>query len=302
MSRPDYQRTSSTNLLSSSGARPLEGKVAIITGGSRGIGAAVARNLASKGCHVVLNYTSDSSSSKADAVASEIHSAHNVTALPIQADMGDPAGPAHLVTLTKNHFSHPKTGKFQVDIIVNNAGVAGNELIQDSTIEAFQKQYAINVLGPLLLVQAAMPYLPHDRSGRIVNVSSVSSSVGFPGQSIYGGTKAALESMTRTWARELSERCTVNAINPGPVATDMYAGIPGTPFEASNRPFVENTPLAKVRPEIDGEELVKYAEKAGGRPAYDHEVAGIVGMLCTADGAWCTGLLARQALLSVYKI
>ncbi|MCJ1390084.1 hypothetical protein MMC18_002942 [Xylographa bjoerkii] len=289
MSRPGYQRTSSTNLLSSSGARPLEGKVAIITGGSRGIGAAVASNLASKGCHVVLNYSSDSSSAKADAVASEIRSAHNVTALTIQADMGDPAGPAHLLALTKNHFSHPKTGKFQVDILVNNAGVSGIEFIQDTTIETFQKQYAINVLGPLLLVQAAMPYLPHDRSGRIVNVSSVSSTIGYPGQSTYGGTKAALEAMTRTWARELSERCTVNSINPGPVATDMYASVAGTPFEESNRPFVEAAPLAQVRPEIDGEELVKYAEKAGGRPAYPHEIAGIVGMLCTADGAWCTG-------------
>ncbi|MCJ1476664.1 hypothetical protein MMC13_005332 [Lambiella insularis] len=289
MSRPGYQRTSSTNLLSSSGSRPLEGKVAIVTGGSRGIGAAVARNLAAKGCHVVLNYTSESSHSKAEKVASEIHSAHNVTALTAQADMGDPAGPAHLVTLTKNHFSHPKTGKFQIDIIVNNAGVAGNETIEQTTIATFQNQYAINVLGPLLLVQAALPYLPHDRSGRIVNVSSVSSSIGCAGQSIYGGTKAALEAMTRSWSRELAERATVNAVNPGPVATDMYSKAPGTEFEKANKPFVQNTPLAKVRPEVDGEELVKYAEAAGGRPAFDHEIAGIVGMLCTADGGWCTG-------------
>jgi NAD(P)-dependent dehydrogenase (short-subunit alcohol dehydrogenase family) len=72
-------------------------------------------------------------------------------------------------------------------------------------------------------MKAAMPYLPTDRSGRIVNVSSVSSTMGFVGQSVYGGTKAALDSMTRTWARELAERATVNSVNPGPVATDMVS-------------------------------------------------------------------------------
>lgn len=78
----------------------------------------------------------------------------------------------------------------------------------------------MNVLGPLLLVQAALSYLPNDRSGRIVNLSSVSSSLGFANQTVYGGTKSALEAMTRTWSRELAERCTVNSVNPGPVATE----------------------------------------------------------------------------------
>ena len=249
----------------------------------------MARNLAEKGCSLILNYTSDSSSEKASKLASDLQSVHSITAITAQADMGDPAGPAHIVAVAKNHFSHPKTGKFQLDIIVNNAGIAGNEPLEVIKVESFHKMYAINVLGPLLLVQAAIPYLPHDRSGRIVNVSSVSSAIGCIGQTVYGGTKAALEAMTRTWSRELAERATVNAINPGPVATDMYATVPGTAFEEANRPFLESTPLAKVRPEIDGEGLVKYAEKAGGRPAYDHEIAGIVGMLCTGDGAWCTG-------------
>lgn len=203
--------------------------------------------------------------------------------------MGDPAGPAHLVAVTKNHFSHPKTGKFQLDIIINNAGIAGNEALEKIKVETFHRMYAVNVLGPLLLVQAALPYLPHDRSGRIVNVSSVSSAIGADEQTVYGGTKAALEAMTRTWCRELAERATVNAINPGPIATDMYADVPGSKFESVNRPFVMGTPLTKVRPEIDGEELVQYAEQAGGRPAYAEEVAGVVGMLCTSDAAWCTG-------------
>ncbi|MCJ1243423.1 hypothetical protein MMC30_000620 [Trapelia coarctata] len=289
MSRPEYHRAASTNLTGSAAPRPLEGKVAIITGGSRGLGAAIAHNLAAKGCSVVLNYTSESSTAKAEKVASDIRSTHGVNAITAQADIGDPAGPAHLIAVTKNHFSHPKTGKFQLDIIINNAGIAGNEALEKVKVETFHRMYAVNVLGPLLLVQAALPYLPHDRSGRIVNVSSVSSAIGADEQTVYGGTKAALEAMTRTWCRELSERATVNAINPGPIATDMYADVPGSKFESVNRPYVMGTPLAKVRPEIDGEELVKYAEQAGGRPAYDYEVAGIVGMLCTADAAWCTG-------------
>jgi NAD(P)-dependent dehydrogenase (short-subunit alcohol dehydrogenase family) len=112
-------------------------------------------------------------------------------------------------------------GNFQIDIIVHNAGVSINLPIEECDAKDFAFQYNVNVRGPLLLMKEALPYLPHDRSGRIVNISSVSASLGFIGQSVYGGTKAALEAMTRTWARELAERATVNAVNPGPVATEM---------------------------------------------------------------------------------
>ncbi|KAL9611630.1 MAG: hypothetical protein Q9167_003745 [Letrouitia subvulpina] len=288
MSRPDYQRTLSTNLTGGTQIRPLQGKLAIITGGSRGIGASVARSLASKGSSVVLNFTSESSAEKTSALASSLESEYGIKALAVQANMGDPAGPSHLITTAKNHFSHPKSGKFQIDIIINNAGVSKNQPLQDITKETFTWMYAINVLGPILLLQAALPYLPTDRSGRIVNLSSVSSSLGFLNQTVYGGTKAALESMTRTWSRELAERATVNAINPGPVATDMYGGT-GEDFQRQMKPFMENAPLQKVRQGIDDEVYLKDAEKAGGRPAYEHEVAGIVGMLCSEDSAWCTG-------------
>lgn len=121
-----------------------------------------------------------------------------------------------------------------------------------------------------------------------MNLSSISSSEGFKGQSIYGGTKAALDSMTRTWARELSDRATVNAINPGPVKTDMWSQTTQE-FKENMRPFIQHTPGAGIRPDIDDEDLVKDAENAGGRPAYVEEVAGIVAMLCTPDSVWCTG-------------
>ena len=139
-----------------------------------------------------------------------------------------------------------------------------------------------------MLVQAALPYLPNDRSGRIVNLSSVSSSAGLKNQTVYGGTKAALEAMTRTWSRELAERATVNAVNPGPVATDMWEGV-SDDFVRDMKPFIQSTPLAKTRQGIDADEVVKGEERTGGRPAYDHEIAGVVAMLCTEDSGWCTG-------------
>lgn len=206
--------------------------------------------------------------------------------------MGSVTGPAHVVNTAKNHFSHPKTGKFQIDIIINNAGVSSNYKLADLSAEDhakdFEFQYMINVRGPMLLVKAAMEYLPQDRSGRIVNLSSVSATIGMPTQSVYAGTKAAIDAMTRCWARELSERATVNAVNPGPVLTDMYGGAAES-IEAVLGPYIRHTPLAKPRPDVDGQEEAKQYEQAGGRPAYDHEIAGLIGMLCSADSAWCTG-------------
>ncbi|USW58735.1 Putative short-chain dehydrogenase/reductase SDR, NAD(P)-binding domain superfamily [Septoria linicola] len=288
MSRPGNARTASTINIESGGSRVLEGRIAIVTGASRGIGAAVCENLAAKGASLIMNYTSDKSAEKTEELATRLREQHGIQTLIVQADMGNIKGPAHIIDIAKNNFKHPKTGRFQIDIIVNNAGVAGKTTIEECTPEEFDWLYHINVRGPLLLIKAALPYLPHDRSGRIVNLSSVSSSLGFDGDGMYGGTKAALEAMTRTWARELSERATVNAVNPGPVATDMYAGTTKE-FQAKMAGWTRNTPLAAIRPEVDRKDLVEGAEVAGGRPGYDHEVAGVVAMLCTPDSAWCTG-------------
>lgn len=305
MSRPNPHRVASTNIGRSAAYRPLDGRLAIITGASRGltpsnpltsitnspipgIGAAAARVLASKGCSLLLNYTSDSSESKATELASELQSTHNVTALTVQADMGTPSGPALVITTAKNHFSHPKTRHLRIDIIINNAGLSGNTRLEDVQVEDFHKLYAVNVLGPLLLVQAAKPYLPTDRSGRIVNVSSISSSMGLIGQTVYGGTKAALEAMTRTWARELAERATVNAINPGPVQTDMFDAVSGE-FAEAMVPLTQATPLMAFREGVDPPEIIDKWKSLGGRPAYESEIAGIISMLCSEDSGWCTG-------------
>jgi NAD(P)-dependent dehydrogenase (short-subunit alcohol dehydrogenase family) len=210
---------------------------------------------------------------------------YKIKKLAVQADLGLEHGPKHLIEVTKQNFSYSK-GKFQLDIIINNAGVASNSILGEVDSKDFETLYNINVRGPLLLMQAALSYLPYDRLGRIINVSSASSSLGLKGQSIYGGTKAALESMTRTWSRELAERCTVNAINPGPVATDMYWH-DYEKFLVQIKPFNEVTPLAALRKGVDDEKI--YEISGGGRPAYTEEIAGVVGMLCLPEAGWTTG-------------
>ncbi len=212
-----------------------------------------------------MNYTSESSAKLAEDLATQLSQAHGVKCITVQADMGSENGPTHIVATALNHFAHPKTRKMQLDIVVNNAGVAGKTKIEDCTAEEFTWLYHVNVRGPLFLMKAAIPYLPNDRSGRVVNLSSVSASMGFFEDGMYGGTKAALEAMTRTWARELSERCTVNAVNPGPVATDMYAAAPKE-FQAKMATYTKNTPLAAIRNDVDRKDLVENAELAGGRP------------------------------------
>ena len=298
MSRPGNTRTLSTNLGGSGEQRVLEGKLGILsirwineihstnrsTGDGRvsrsvllcsiltlcaksssGIGAAICENLASKGCSLVMNYTSDSSAEKTKRLAEQLETNHSVRCITVQADLGSENGPAHIVNTTLNHFAHPKTKRLQIDIVVNNAGVAGKTKIEDCTAEEFAWLYNVNVRGPLFLMKAAIPYLPTDRSGRVVNLSSVSASLGFHEDGMYGGTKAALEAMTRTWARELSERCTVNAVNPGPVATDMYAAT-SQEFQKKMAGWTRNTPLAAIRPGVDRKDLVDNSEIAGGRP------------------------------------
>ncbi len=302
--RPTAKRTPSTNLIKDYTFRPHEGKFGIVTGGSRGIGAAISRNLAAKGCALLLVYTSDSSTEPTKALCEELHAEHGVLCSPVQADLSDPTRSVpHILTTAKNKFSHPRSGKFQVDILINNAGVAANKSLNDPELgpieeTQFDKHYRVNVLAPLLLMQACAPHLPKDRSGRVVNVSSVSSSIGCEGQSIYAGTKAALEAMTRVWARELAENCTVNCINPGPVWGDMYSQA-GQKFWAVNQKYVDSAPLmtyqgdekTRERAGGDSEEYDKIVKEGmgGKRPAFTDEIAGVVGMLCAAEAGWTTG-------------
>ncbi|PYI06059.1 putative short chain dehydrogenase/ reductase [Aspergillus sclerotiicarbonarius CBS 121057] len=268
--------------------RPLEGKLAIVTGASRGIGAAIARDLGAKGASILATYTSDSSTKLTADLCSELTVQHGVRAHGVQADLGTETAAQTIIAAAKEHFT--KDGKLTVDILVNNAGVGGDYPLETVPVSEFHRIYAVNVLAPILVTQAVLPYLPHDRSGRIINISSVASSMGFATHTLYGGTKAALEAMTRTWARELAERATVNAVNPGPVEGDMYYAS-GENFWKQMEPFQLNCPLSAVREGVDDPSLVKLAveKMAGRRPAYWREIAAVVGMLAGPDSAWTTG-------------
>jgi 3-oxoacyl-[acyl-carrier protein] reductase len=156
------------------------------------------------------------------------------------------------------------------------------------SLSDFQATFDLNARAPLFLLQAALPYLPNDRSGRVINVSSTTTSMGFWHQTCYAGTKGALEAMTRVWARELGERCTVNSINPGAMATSMYTALPENMLE---KVWSLNymAPLAATREGVDSEATIAAAKGMGGRPAYVDEVAGVVGLLCMPEAGWITG-------------
>ncbi|KAK6510094.1 hypothetical protein TWF481_004806 [Arthrobotrys musiformis] len=261
---------------SPSASKPLQGKLAIITGASRGIGAAIATKLASYGATLVLNYTSPSSLQRTQDLASTLSTTYNTASIIVKADLGTPTVGEEIITAIKSSPLYAtSTRPLKIDIIINNAGISKNTKTVDMTPEIFDEHYRINVLGPLLLVQSAIPYLPFDGSGRIVSLSSVSATLGLPGQAVYGGTKAALEAMTRTWSRELAERCTATCVNPGPVVTDMYDGT-SEEFKEVMRPFIEHAPLMNTG-------------GAKGRGATAEEIAGCVGMLCLPESYWCTG-------------
>ncbi|TFB07756.1 L-xylo-3-hexulose reductase [Trichoderma ghanense] len=288
-------------------ARPYAGKLAIVTGGSRGIGAAVARRLAAKGSNVLITFTSDSSRDLTRQLVDELSSQHGVHVQSVQTDLAQASAAAPIIVEAArslfSSYSPADSSKFQVDILINNAGVSSNQFLNDPEKgpidEAeFTRVYAINVLAPLLLTQAVAPHLPTDRSGRIVNVSSVSASIGYLGQSVYAGSKGALEVMTRTWARELGERATVNSVNPGPAWGDMYAEA-GPTFWKRNQPYVDAAPLMAYDGESEvlrraGDEADKFdklvREQMGGRrPGFVDEIAGTVDMLCSEESGWTTG-------------
>lgn len=292
--------------------RTHDGKLGIVTGGSRGIGEATVRRLAARGCNLLLVYTSDSSTARTKTLCEELSSAHRIRCSYVQADLSQAAeASVKIVQAARDFYASLHDGttegkaeenELQVDILINNAGVASNQHLNDTEsgpIETaeFDRVYRINVLAPLLLTQAVAPYLPHDRSGRVVNVSSVSSSIGYQGQSVYAGTKAALEAMTRCWSRELAGQATVNAVNPGPAWGDMYAEV-GKKFWDVNQPYVDAAPLAEYKGEErakalsgDGDRFDRLVreEMGGRRPGFTSEIAGTIEMLCSAEAGWTTG-------------
>lgn len=193
--------------------KTLADKVALVTGGSRGIGAATARALAAQGADVAIGY--GASSAKADAVIRELE-AVGVRAAAFMADQSDPAQVEALVKAVFERFG-------RLDILVNNAGIAAQGKVDDpdADVAALDRQYSVNIAGVVAAIRAAAKLM--GEGGRIISLgSNVATRVGFPGLADYSATKAAVTVYSKGVARDLALRgITVNVVAPGPVATDM---------------------------------------------------------------------------------
>ncbi len=238
----------------------LEGKVALVTGGSRGIGRAVAETLAKAGAHVVITYRSNS------AAAEETIAAIEAAGGKAEAVSFDVAS-AEVAEETVRGIAK-RIGR--LDILVNNAGIARDQLLLRVKEEEITDTFATNVAGAIWCAKAAIRPMMKAKSGRIINLSSVVAEAGNPGQAVYSASKAALLGLTKTLAREYAKRgVTVNAVAPGYIDTDMTSGLP----EAATQAIVEQTPLGRV-----------------GRP---EEVAAAVLFLASDEAAYITGQVLR---------
>lgn len=239
-------------------SKKLSGKVAVVTGASKGIGASIAKSLAAEGASVVVNYSS--SKAGADKVIEEI-TAKGGKGVAVQANMAQSSEIDRLFTQTKKAFG-------KVDILVNNAGIYEFLPLDKLTEEHFHKQFNLNVLGLLLASQAAAKQFD-GVAGSIINISSVVSTLGIPESAVYSGTKGAVDAITRSLAAELGPRgIRVNAIRPGMVETEgtQSTGI----SESDMRKQVEAaTPLRRI-----------------GQP---QDIAGAAVFLASDDSSWITG-------------
>ncbi len=241
----------------------LAGKVAVVTGASKGIGAGIAVALAAEGASVVVNYAS--SRSGADAVVARITAAGG-QAVAVQADVAKLDQAQALVASAVEHFG-------QLDILVNNSGVYEVAPLEDITAAHFHRQFDINVLGLLQVTQAAARHLGAGAS--IINIGSVVSTMTPPGMAVYTATKGAVDAITGVLARELGPRgIRVNSINPGMVDTEgaQAAGFVGSEFQSQ---IVAQTPLGRI-----------------GTPA---DIASAAVFLASDDAAWLSGELLKAS-------
>jgi 3-oxoacyl-[acyl-carrier protein] reductase len=237
----------------------LEGKVAIVTGASKGIGAAIARHLAKSGASVVVNYSS--SKEGADRVVDEIRR-RGGKAIAVGANVARKAEIDRLFAETKKAFG-------RLDILVNNAGIYQFAPLEGITEESFHKQFDVNVLGTILATQkAAEAFGPE--GGSVINISSVVGVAPAPTASVYSATKAAVDAVTKALARELGpKKIRVNSLNPGMVETEGVesAGFLGTDF---HKAAIAGTPLGRI-----------------GQP---DDIATAAVFLASDDARWITGV------------
>jgi 3-oxoacyl-[acyl-carrier protein] reductase len=235
----------------------LTGKVAVVTGASKGIGAAIATALAAEGASVVINYAS--SKEGAEAVVARIKAAGGQAAT-VRGDVSRQADAQAIVDAAIQQFG-------RLDILVNNSGVYGFAPLGEITEEEFHRHFNINVLGLLLTTQAAARHMGEGAS--IINIGSIVSRITPPGSAVYTGTKGAVDAITGVLSRELGPRkIRVNALNPGMIETEgtHTAGFIGSDFEAH---AVTETPLGRI-----------------GQPG---DIASIAVFLASDDSSWLTG-------------
>jgi 3-oxoacyl-[acyl-carrier protein] reductase len=236
----------------------LKGKVAIVTGASKGIGAAIAKGLAAEGASVVVNYAS--SREGADRVVAEI-AGKGGKAIAVAADVSKAADVQRLFGETKKAFG-------ALDVLVNNAGVYRFAPLEEVTEDEFHREFNINVLGVLLASREAMKYFGSD-GGSVINISSVASTSPTPTAVVYSATKGAVDTITRVLAKELGpKKIRVNAINPGGVETEGLhdMGVVGSEFE---KQMIARTPLGRL-----------------GQPG---DIASVAVFLASAASGWMTG-------------
>lgn len=234
----------------------LEGRVALVTGASRGIGAAIAERLAADGASVVVNYVK--AQAAAEAVAERVRRS-GVRAVVAQADVGDPAQAARLVRETVERLG-------RLDIVVNNAVMIDTGPLGSIDLARARTCLATNVEGVIATVQEALAHLPND-GGRVINISSLAATHALAGMTVYTAAKGALDAITRVWAKELGPKgITVNAVAPGPVDTDAMKE---NADDAARAFFVQRTPL--------------------GRIGMSHDIADVVAFLASRDARWVTG-------------
>src|SRR5438034_5406855 len=239
-------------------SKKLADKVAVVTGASKGIGAAIAKHLAAEGAAVVVNYAS--SKEGADRVVNEIAS-NGGKAVAVQANVAKQTEIERLFSETKKAFG-------KLDILVNNAGIYEFLPLEGITTEHFRKQFDINVLGLLLTTQEAVKHFGPS-GGSIVNIGSVAATQAPPTGSVYSATKAAVNAITRSLAQELGPRkIRVNAINPGMVETEGWHAA-GIADSASRKATEAQTPLGRI-----------------GQPG---DIAPAVLFLASAESGWTTG-------------
>ena len=239
-------------------SRKLEGKVAVVTGASKGIGASIALHLAAEGAAVVVNYSS--SKEGADRVVSEI-TGKGGRAIAVQANLAHEPDIRRLFAEAGNAFG-------KLDILINNAGVYEFAPLEEVTREHFHTMFDLNVLGLILASQEAVKHFGA-AGGSIVNISSVAATSAPPTASVYSATKAAVDAVTRSLAQELGARnIRVNSINPGMVETEgvRAAGIAGSDWQ---KQVVAQTPLGRI-----------------GQP---QDIAPAAVFLASTDSAWITG-------------